>query len=517
MIYIAALIVIACLSPMLTLLHLWQVKEWRFDRLIEHLKREGFFRQLYGTLRPMLFLVWVLIAVAGLTFRDPIFIQTIMTLGLLAILAAVSCIQMVLRKQPRPVFTGKVILMLALSMCIAIIPLAFLPFLPFVTFVLIPLLCPLWVLLSWIITKPVDLVLKTRTLRQATKLRLAHPNITVIGITGSVGKTTTKELILHLLKKRGALATPAHVNTEMGVARWLITILKDKPADWKGILIVEMGAYRKGEIKLLADIAKPQIGIITFIGLQHLSLFGSVEAIREAKGELFAALPTEDGHAFMNHDNAASEKLKELCRCPTTSVGTDGKADVSALDIEEIGNGVRFTLEATKFLVPIAGTHTVTSILFAIAVAKKLGMDLASASRELASFKPLERTFEVKHIRGVTVLDDTYNASPDSFRAAISWAKNQPHKEKVLLTDGIIELGTSEESVHTELAKDASTVFERVCIGNARFLSYFKENGFGDRAVLLASKPATLKTGGLLVCIGRVPRTAIDELLPAGQ
>ncbi len=507
------LVFLACLSPTLTLLSLWQVKEWRFDRLIEHLKREGFIRQLYGSLRPNILAVSLLLTIVGMTILDPVFVETIAVLGLLSILAVLSCIQILLRKQPTPVWTLKAMLMLILSMTAATIPLSLLALLPPLLLIAIPFLCPLWIILSWILTKPIDTVLKTRTLRKAMNLRLAHPKITVIGITGSVGKTTTKELLAHILKKRGAVATPAHVNTEMGVAGWLLKILADKPADWPGILIVEMGAYRKGEIKLLAEIAKPQIGIITFIGLQHLSLFGSLEAIMDAKGELFAALP-KGGHAFMNHDNAASEKLRDRCLCPITTVGTDGRATISAFDIEETGEGIRFTVRNQQFVVPIAGTHTVTSILFAIGVAEKLGMDLASIAKELANFKPLQRTFEVKHIRDITVLDDTYNASPDSFRAAIFWAKNQPHQEKVLLTDGIIELGSEEESVHRELAKEAANVFSKVCIGNARFLEYFRKNGFGDRAVLLSIKPSRLQAGSLLVCIGRIPRTAIDELLP---
>ncbi len=506
-------VILACLSPTLTLLSLWQVKEWRFDRLIEHLKREGLIRQLYGSLRPNILFASLLLTIIGMTILDPVFVETIVVLGLLSILAVLSCIQMLLRKQPTPVWTSKAMLMLMLSLMAAFISLSLSIHLSLLALVIIPFLCPFLVLLSWIITKPIDVLLKSRTIRNATEARKKHPSLTVIGITGSVGKTTTKELLAHILKKRGAKATPAHINTEMGVAAWLLKTLADKPADWPGMLIVEMGAYRKGEIKILSDIAKPQIGVITFIGLQHLSLFGSLEAIRDAKGELFAALP-KSGHAFMNHDNAASEKLRDRCLCPVTTVGTDGRANLSALDIEETGEGIRFTVRNQQFVVPIAGTHTVTSILFAIGVAEKLGMDLRTIANELRSFRPLARTFEVKHIRGITVLDDTYNASPESFRAAIHWAQSQPEHEKVLLTDGIIELGASEESVHAELAKEAANVFSRVCIGNVRFLEYFRKNGFGDRAVLLSTKPDRVQAGGLLVCIGRVPRTAIDELLP---
>lgn len=511
------IIALTCLSPVLTLLHLWQVKEWRLDRLREHLAREGTLRQLYGSLRPLLLLFWISAIAVSVVRHDPVFALLKLSIQFLLVLATLNVVQLIMRRQPLPKFTAKAILMTIVSFTLIIAVSALLlsrPSIPsIIGFVLIPFLCPVWVALSWIITKPIDSFLKTRLMRKAAERRSRYPQLTVVGVTGSVGKTTTKELLAHILKKHGALATPAHVNTEMGVATWLLHVLRDKPTDWNGTLIVEMGAYRTGEIALLCDIVKPHVGIITFIGAQHLSLFGSIEAIRSAKGELFRALP-KDGHAFLNHDNAASEALRDFCACPVTTVGTDGKADLNALDIEETGNGLTFTLEGKKVMTPVAGTHTVTSILFAIGVARYLGMNLADIVRELATFKPLERSFQVKQIRGATVLDDTYNSSPDSFRAAIAWAKTQPQTEKTLLIDGIIELGSAESSVHAELARAASDVFARVIIGNPRFLPYFKENGFGDRAMLLSSKPKRIEKDSLLVCVGRVPRTAIDELLP---
>lgn len=530
-----ALVVIACVSPLLTFLHLWQMKEWRWDRLMDHLKTEGFLASLLSEVRIVIGAIWILafVVIAMLATLSLISVnETFDALWpsvLAGTLCGVSAIQWISKKQPLPVWTRKAQLMFSVSLfaTVAVVILSttytsvghnktgdIFETHPFELAVfLLPYLQWLFAMIAWVILYPIDQSLKKTIINRARSTRAKHPNLTVIGITGSVGKTTTKELLAHILKKQGAMATPVHVNTEMGVAGWLTKVLKDKPADWAGILIVEMGAYRKGEIKLLSDIAKPKLGIITFIGEQHLALFGSLEAIRNAKGELFEALP-EGGHAFLNHDNVASEKLRDLCRCPVSTVGTDGRADVCAFDIEETGNGIRFTVSGQRFHVPIAGTHLVTSVLFAIAASQKLGMTLPVIAKELGTFAPLARSFQVKTIRGVTVLDDTYNSSPDSFRAAIRWAKEQPHPEKVLLIDGIIELGASEASVHAELSREAATIFGRVCIGNARFLKYFKENGFGSRAVLLSSKPEPLKTGDLLVCVGRVPRTAIDELLP---
>ncbi len=521
-----ALTVIACLSPLLTLAHLWQLKEWRIDRMMEHLRNGQWFRQLFGIARPVffVFLLMLAISMAPASWRN-------ILIGL-PLLALMSVLQILLKRQSFPVWTKKAVVLICTTLVLDAAWTFFIftsvfswfrplfpMFLATSTVLLLPLVQSVILTFAWLLFSPVDRLLKKRVLDRAMKLRLSHEKLTVIGITGSVGKTTTKELLAHILKKKGAIATPIHVNTEMGVAAWLTNLLKDKPQDWHSILIVEMGAYRKGEIRLLSQIAKPQIGIVTYIGQQHLSLFGSQEAIGIAKGELIEALP-ENGHAFLNEDNEASHQLKKRAKCPVTTVGTGGHPDLAAFDIEETSKGIRFTALDTKFEVPLAGTHLVTGILLAIAAAKSLGMEPKEIAREIATFVPLPQTFEVKTINGVTVLDDTYNASPDSFRAAIEWARSQPHTEKVVLTEGIIELGQYEASIHSALAEEAAPIFNRAYIRNARYLPYFRDGGFEARAHLLSSGAEKVKVGALLVCIGRMPRSAIDQLLPdkaAGQ
>lgn len=512
------LVALACVSPTLTLLSLWQLKEWRWDRLTEHLKREGILSQLFGRLRPAILGIWIVLISLFIAAGNPS-IASGALIGLLPLLALLSCIQIAVKKQPMPMWTMKALLLFGISMLIPVV-LSILvrqwsasEFSLIVLMSTLPFLCPLWVLLSWLTVRPLDRILKTRIMNKAMENRRRHSKITVIAVTGSVGKTTTKELLAHILKAKGAIATPVHVNTEMGVATWLIDALKDKPADWPGILIVEMGAYHKGEIRLLCEIAQPRYGIVTYIGHQHLSLFGSTEAIAEAKGELIEVLP-ENGRAFINGDNEASAPLQSRAKCPVTIVDTGGKTTLSALDIEETSGGLRFNVQGTAFAVPVAGTHLVTGILLAIACARELGMDLATIAKSLRTFKSLPRTFEVKEVNGITVLDDTYNASPDSFRAAMEWARSQPHDEKVLLTDGIIELGHFEAEIHEELAADAADIFTRAVIGHPRFLAYFLDHGFGDRAALLSFASQKIQKGGLLVCIGRMPRNAIERLLP---
>src|SRR3989338_5849099 len=513
------LVFIAASSPIFTLLRLWQVKEWRLDRLREHLAHENWFKQAYGWVRPAVLAAWILLNGAVYLFSGfnaPAVNQRASVLRLT--LATLTCIQIGFKKQHLPIWSAKA--MSLAGICGALVISATIVFgfvvnepLRNILISVLPFLAPFFVGVAWIMLKPVDVLLKKRIINRAIAVRRAHPRVIVIGVTGSVGKTTTKELLANVLKPLDAISTPAHLNTEIGVARWLTGNLKNFPPDKPLIIIVEMGAYRAGEIELLAKITQPQIGIVTYIGEQHLSLFGSREAIRQAKGELLLALP-ENGHAFLNSDNEAFAELKKMCRSPVTAIGTDGHADMTAFDIEETERGLKFRALETAFEVPIAGTHNITSVLFSIAVGRHLNIPINDIARSLKNFSPLRHTFEIQNIRGVTVLDDTYNLSPMSFRAALKWARRQPHTKKILLTGGIIELGNQEEKIHLELAREAADIFDQTYILSPRFLKYFREGGFGDRA-----KPAIdakkIEAGVLLVCSGRLPRSLIDKFLPS--
>lgn len=518
---LASLILLACISPLLTFLTLWQVKEWRFDRLRDHLRSHGSLSQLLGRSRP-------LIVFGGVGLFLTLMLAEIgtheMGIGIIALTALASIgiglVQWIKQSHRIPVWTSKAVVTFSLSMVLNAILIGwitaammfFLGWYAPVFALPVILLQSTVAMAAGLMLKPLDWFLKQRILRKATRMRNAQPNLTVIGITGSVGKTTTKELLAHILQSKGALSTPLHVNSEIGVAGWLIGVLGKEPTDSERVLIVEMGAYRKGEIALLCRIAKPTLGVITAIGTQHLGLFGSREKIIQAKGELFEALP-EHGHAFGNADNDAFGNVKTKCRCPVTSVGTERGADVRALDIEETSTGIRFSVGDTVCTVPLFGTHTVTSVLLAIAVAKHLGMTLPEIAKELRSFQSLERTFELKTVNGVTVLDDTYNLSPESFRAAIAWAANQPHARKILVTEGIIELGNEEAAVHEHVAEQAASVFDEAYVAHERLLPYFHKH-FGDRAKHVSYAPK-LQAGDLLVCSGRVHESIPKKFLPA--
>lgn len=527
-----ALIALATISPILTLLHLWQLKEWRWDRLLDHLRAEGFLSSVVSTSRVIIGVIWVSILQIYISnhFGTQLYPDEFYVLWPLMFpfaLIVVSTVQLVTKKQPKPVWTQKATLMFLVSLCALIIMTYFVtnytvtdndtprmiiknqPYEWLAYF--IPYLSPLFVLFAWLLLQPIDHILKQRILRRAKASRTAHPHLTVIGITGSVGKTTTKELLKHLLEPLGAIATPLHVNTEMGVASWLTHLLQKEPPDATTILIVEMGAYRKGEIALLAQIAQPTIGVLTFVGKQHSGLFGGEENIARAKGELLASLP-KNGQAFINADSPLLDILKQSVVSEATYIGTDQRASIRALDIEETSTGISFVYEDHKLEIPLAGTHNVTNILLAVCVAQSLGMSVDDISQRLRSFRAFQKTFQRREENGIVILDNTYNASVESFLAGISWAEKQRATERVLLFDGIIELGDDEERLHRMIAEKAAKIFERAYVVHARFLPYFQPF-FGDRVMIIPKNSTALSAGTLLVCMGRMSPKIIEKFI----
>jgi UDP-N-acetylmuramyl pentapeptide synthase len=540
--FLLFLTLLASLNPLLTAAHLWQMKEWRWDRLLEHLHHEPWPRQVFGVARPVVFLMFFLLGALEslelpLEFWDlGVLESSILLPAALLAYILVSSIQFVLKRQPRPHLTAKTLALLTVSLALTAIPAWYFPaYLP----AALPILQPFFLIAAWFLLWPLDQFLKRRIVQRAAAVRASHPNLTVIGITGSVGKTTTKELLLHILERQDVephrhlpvpsaiadvlseprtelrsdarvLATPGHVNTEVGVAKFL----KKHLAAEHRFLIVEMGAYAPGEIAALCSLTKPTVGAITFIGSQHLALFGSLEALSRAKAELLESLP-ESGRAFLNADSERCAELASLPRCPVVTVGTGGQADVNAESIEETPEGLKFAVGGQLFFIPIRGTHQVANILLAVSIARDIaGLTLADCSARLRSFQPLRDTFEVTTTSdGVVILNDTHNASPESFRAAIEWAQGQPAERRILVTPGIIELGEREDRIHEELGLLARPVFQEVYFLSRHCLQHFSR-GYGRPVpfVSIEQLPTKMKSNTLIACVGRIPRRALSTL-----
>jgi UDP-N-acetylmuramoyl-tripeptide--D-alanyl-D-alanine ligase len=501
--FLALLTVAASISPLATFAALWQIKEWRTDRLREHLRSEGILRQLFGIARP------ATIAMFGIAGSLHIIPQHEWPSVTLAALLTVAALQLILRRHPHPVWTKK-----AQALFITSMLLTFLAALTtnMYTLPLLPLLQPFFLLVALLLWSPVDTLLKNRVMQRARTVRNGRPELTVIGITGSVGKTTTKELLAHILKEQNILFTPEHINTEMGVSQWFGQALLSHPE--VEVVVVEMGAYRSGEIALLCSIVQPTLGVVSFIGRQHIGLFGSQESLCSAKAELLDALP-KTGHAFMNADSSLCREIIAHAACPVTMVGTGGHADMEAFDIDETSHGLQFRIGDTACFVPMHGTHNITNILLAVAVAEHLGISRERIAERLRSYRPAQHTFSVREESGITILDDTHNTSPTSFKAAIAWAKIQPFEHKVLLTSGLMELGEEQDRAHAELGTLAAGIFHRVIFLNRKNARPFAR-GYGQSVELprKGGKIPSVQQDTLLVCVGRMPEHVIQSLLP---
>ncbi|MDA1292613.1 MAG: Mur ligase family protein, partial [bacterium] len=231
----------------------------------------------------------------------------------------------------------------------------------------------------------------------------------------------------------------------------------------------------------------------------------------KAKGELLEALP-KDGKAFINGDNSLCESMKDRCKCKVISVGTRGHADLEALEIEETGAGIRFTVEKQTFSLKLHGTHNVTNVLLCVAIAKELGVTLSDAATRLRTFEPPHHTFSVRKEQGITILDDTHNASPSSFRASLAWAKSHPAKKKILITPGLIELGKDEDRIHRELGAASNGVIDRVIFTGKHGRAAFAKSFTGTVEVISKDTEKT-SNGDLLLCIGRTSTKQIDQLI----
>lgn len=503
----AILAILAVLSPLLTIIRLFQMKEWRPDRLREHLRREGWFGQLFGWLRPVVILC--LLGIANVFGPE----SDLLTTGLL-ILAALNLLQFLLRRQRFPVWTMKAIVVLLTGVLFNGVLAQFLALRLPSAVLLLTLAQPIIVAAMTLLLLPLDRFLKARLMRTAATLRARHPNLLAVGITGSVGKTTTKELLAHLLEQRGATATPQYVNSEMGVAQWLCQVLRDAESGnrYTKILIVEMGAYRSGEIRKLCAIAQPSIGVLTAIGSAHRGLFGSEQAIRNAKAELLEALPVH-GRAFVNIDSPGVRSVIGRARCPVTTVGTFSDASLRAEDACDTPEGLTLRIGRERFSVALRGLHNVTNVVLAIGVARHAGLSDDDIRAKLRTFRPLSHTFAVREEAGVTLLDDTHNTSPESMRAGLIWSAAQAQRPRVLLTSGLLEIGVDEEGILRELGGLAQGAVERVIFTTDSGRKAFAA-GFGKDTELLTSQTAGIPSGSLLLCIGRMPLSTIQRLLP---
>lgn len=321
----------------------------------------------------------------------------------------------------------------------------------------------------------------------------AHPEITVIGVTGSSGKTSTKDLLASVLSAAGPTVAPVgSLNSEVGVPLTVCRI-----ADDTRFLIVEMGARGMGHIEYLADIAEPTIGIVLNVGTAHVGEFGSREAIGRAKAELVAALP-DGGLAVLNADDPVVRAMVGQTAARALLVGASHEAGLRATDIDLDGAGrPSFTVSGdgveaeTRVTLPLHGEHHVGNALAVIAVALECGMAMGDVAEALADARPASRwRMEVtERADGVTIINDAYNANPDSMRAALKALVAMGRGRRTWAVLGsMLELGDESTTEHDAIGRLAVrlNVSRLVVVGDiARPMASGAqhEGSWGDEAV----------------------------------
>ena len=317
-----------------------------------------------------------------------------------------------------------------------------------------PILTPFILYFSSLLTSPFETIVKHFAIKRAT-LKLKRMQILKIGITGSFGKTTVKEILKSILsQKYRVLATPASFNTPMGIA--LTVKHLDSTHD---VFIAEMGARNRGDIKEVAKIVSPMYGVLTGVNIQHLETFKTLENIKDTKFELFENL-TDGGEGFFSADNENSVELANRFNGEKYFAGVSNPENnlVSASNISVGEHGTSFTLnikgeEGVPCSTVLLGKHSIKNICLAAAVAYKMGMTPIEIALGINRIQSIGHRLELMpNNKGIVIIDDSYNANIDGVVAAME-VLDLFNGRKIVLTPGLVELGKDENMANMEMGK----------------------------------------------------------------
>ncbi len=330
--------------------------------------------------------------------------------------------------------------------------------------VILTMLEPLVLVLCNFLLKPLENHINNGFINDAKKKLAANAGLTVIGITGSYGKTSLKFFLKALLSEKfNVLATPESFNTPMGVVRTIRESLKPTHE----IFICEMGARHVGDIKEICDIVHPHHGVITSVGPQHLETFKSIENVRKTKFELARALPS-NGKLFVNGDS--EEARKEEGNFNRIFYGIDSRDGYYAKDVTLSSSGTDFTVVTPdgceeRFHMRLIGAVNVLNVLGAITVAHSFGISLSELKVPVRRLTPVSHRLELREHGSFTIIDDAYNSNPVGSKAAVETLKCFDGI-RVLITPGMVELGEKEDELHYKFGTYAAPCCDYILLVN---------------------------------------------------
>ncbi len=522
-------------------LYLWQLKEYHIPRFADH-----FSTQKGRNILVNFFTVSKVILLAALLANDWLAASAFFGIfyALLAVYVAEGFIFAagVARRQVKlPVFTGKMILLTVITVIAlgifswgAVIYAAELTQFT-AALLLFDIFLPLLVSLVVLLVQPFFVLLRLRILRKAAHKLNNNKNLLVIGITGSYGKTSTKEFLKTILStKYKVLVTPEHRNSEMGIAKTILEELQP----YHEIFIVEMGAYLKGGIKLLCDMVHPQIGMVVGVNSQHLALFGSLDNLLSAEGgrELAAALPP-DGMLVVNGDNQYCLDLyKNFPNKKKVYTVEKGKiqADIWTEELEMGEDSISFVVqnwhkELAHVTVTVLGKQQVQNLLAAFLVARELGMtmeEIATAAQQITQ----KQGGMTRHqgVHGIGVIDSSYSANPDGVMADLDYL-NVFGGKKVIVMPCLIELGPLSGQIHHDIGKKIGQICTMAIITTKEQFEQIKKGavaaGMAEKNIIFSEHPQEIfhhittmcGAGDAVLLEGRVPGEVIKLLKEKGE
>ena len=356
------------------------------------------------------------------------------------------------------------------------------------------ILTPALYIISNLINSPIEYIRKQHYINQAKNILNKMPNLIIIGVTGSYGKTSVKNFLSKTLAtKYNVLTTPQNYNTTMGVVKTIRENLKPIHQ----IFICEMGATNTGDIKEICDLVKPKIGIITAIGPQHLESFKTMDNVIKAKFELLNAVKENNGVVFLNYDNEylSQQPLDEN----VFSYGVNNKhLNYNAYGLSSSPKGLSFKIldqasnREIEFKSKLIGKHNVVNLSGAIAISNILGISLESMVPCIKSIKSVEHRLQLISHSNLTIIDNSYNSNPISSKSALD-TLSEFDGTKIVVTPGLIELGNDEKKYNFEFGQYISNICDYIfLVGSEHSKSVFDgvvSKNFDKNKIFTVSSP----------------------------
>lgn len=323
-------------------------------------------------------------------------------------------------------------------------------------------------LLANLVNTPIEKAINRYYYNDAKRIIESNRNLIIIGVTGSFGKTSTKNYLANILaEKYNVLVTPGNFNTLLGVIR----TIREHLRPYHQVFIVEMGAKQNNDIKEICDLVHPTIGIVTAVGEMHLETFKSVKNIQNTKFELINSLPA-NGLGVINYDSEYIKDYKGITSpCRIIRYSTEGKGDYNACDIQYGAGGVSFELgNGEKYNSRLLGIGNLLNILASVAVADHLGVPVNKQKNAIARLQPVEHRLSMKVANGITVLDDAYNSNPQGAKMALEVLKNfsvDKENRRIVITPGFVEMGARQAEANRGLGLGIAASCDYAIVVNA--------------------------------------------------